>query len=64
MPITAQHQIEPQLLTVEQSAVFLSVSPSTIRNMIRDGTLRYVFVRSAPRIKREDLHSFINSQGA
>jgi len=42
-------------LTVEQASAFLQVTPTTVRSLIRKGSLRAARVGAQWRIRREDL---------
>lgn len=48
-----------ELLTPEEAAAKLVVSPKTIRDWLRDGVLQGVKVGKLWRIREEDLQSFI-----
>lgn len=51
------------LLTVTEVATRLSVSGPTVRRMIDDGELQSIRIRSAIRIKRTSLDSFLQVAG-
>lgn len=51
--------------TVNEAAVFFSISPRTIRRMIKDGELIAVKIRSEYRISQEEIDRYIqNNQTA
>lgn len=49
------------LITTAQTAEILSVSPTTIRNMIKTGVLPAVKIMSEYRIDRDDVTAYINA---
>lgn len=49
------------LMTTAQAAEILSVSPTTIRNMIKAGVLPAVKIMSEYRIDRDDVTAYINA---
>ena len=53
---------ELRLLTPEEAAERLKVSPETIKKWCREGKLRGVKVSVLWRIRQEDLESFIQDQ--
>jgi excisionase family DNA binding protein len=54
------------LMTLRDTAKLLGVSESTVRNLVRDGEIKYFGVRSCIRFVRADVEEFIrrNSRGA
>jgi excisionase family DNA binding protein len=52
-------KVEPLLLTKEQAAEALSVSPRTIDRLLADHTLTSIKVGAATRIARQELDEFI-----
>jgi excisionase family DNA binding protein len=54
----------PQLLTVDDVAARLNVSPSTVRRLIATGELSRVSVRGAVRVSEEDLSSWVDRHRA
>jgi excisionase family DNA binding protein len=47
------------LLTVDQVAGFLAVSPKTVRRMIKDGRLPYHRISGGVRVSAADLDGYI-----
>jgi excisionase family DNA binding protein len=47
-PEQVRKEPEPEVLTVDQAAVVLQVSPRTIRNLIEQGRLRAVHLGGRP----------------
>jgi excisionase family DNA binding protein len=50
---------QPELLTLEQAAGLLGVSPRTLRELAKDGTLPPVHVRRCTRWRRADVLAYI-----
>ncbi|XDZ68482.1 helix-turn-helix domain-containing protein [Alphaproteobacteria bacterium LSUCC0226] len=48
-----------RLLTPEEAADFLSVSPRTIKRLVSDGSLPAIRVRNSMRFKLRDLEMYI-----
>ena len=53
----------PEILTVKEVCDILKVSKSTLYRVIRSNELQSVKVRSAIRIKKDDLVRYIDSYG-
>ncbi len=53
----------PEILTVKEVCDILKVSKSTLYRVIRSNELQAVKVRSAIRIKKDDLVRYIDSYG-
>ena len=54
--------LEPQLLTVSQTAQVLAVSRSTVYRLIDEGRLSTVTIRSTMRIRPNDIKRFLDEQ--
>lgn len=52
------HQLD-RLLTVEEAAVLLSVSPKTVRNWVYKGQIPYIKISRIVRFKRSELDRWI-----
>jgi len=49
------------MLTIEDVAKILNVSPATVRRLIEDGELKAKKIRGQWRIKKEDLDAYLAS---
>jgi excisionase family DNA binding protein len=57
--------VEPQFLTIDDGAIFVSMSAKTLRRLIRDGRLqahRPLGPRGPIRLERADLVAFVRGQ--
>lgn len=51
-----------KLLTVEQAADLLAVTPSTVRDWLKRGVLKGVKLRKMWRIRESDLEAFLKEE--
>jgi excisionase family DNA binding protein len=59
---TAETAIQPVVLSIPQAAVYLGVSPDTVRRLVRGGTIPHARIGNSIRIRRADLDSYIEGQ--
>ena len=58
----AEIAIQPVVLSVPQAGVYLSVSPDTVRRLIRSGTIPHARIGNSIRIRRADLDCYLEGQ--
>ncbi len=51
--------ILPAVLSVSETALYLSVSPDTVRRLIRDGSMPHARVGNSIRIHKKDLDTYL-----
>ena len=54
--------IEPVVLSISQAGAYLSVSPDTMRRLIRNGTVPHARIGNSIRIRRSDLDGYLEHQ--
>jgi excisionase family DNA binding protein len=54
--------IQPVVLSISQAGAYLSVSPDTVRRLIRKGTIPHARIGNSIRIRRADLDGYLESQ--
>lgn len=54
----------PRLLTVQQAATILGCAPNTVYQMLKDGDLRGIRIRTAWRISVTEIQRFLDSGGS
>jgi len=54
--------IQPAVLSIPQAGTYLSVSPDTVRRLIRKGTIPHARVGNSIRIRRTDLDGYLECQ--
>ena len=59
MPKTKSKSVSPQLISVADAAAYLSVSPRTVRRLIKKGEIPVVRIGSALRIAIAVLNAYI-----
>ncbi len=58
----AENVIQPVVLSIPQAGAYLSVSPDTVRRLIRSGTIPHARIGNSIRIRRADLDGYLDSQ--
>ena len=54
--------IQPVVLSIPQAGAYLSVSPDTVRRLIRNGTIPHARIGNSIRIRRADLDGYLERQ--
>ena len=54
--------IQPAVLSIPQAGTYLSVSPDTVRRLIRKGTIPHARIGNSIRIRRADLDGYLECQ--
>jgi excisionase family DNA binding protein len=62
LAMSEPQEIANSLLTKEEAARYLSISPSTISRLIHAGELVHVKIGKSLRFRREDIDAFIQSK--
>ena len=52
----------PVVLSISQAAAYLSVSPDTVRRLIRNGIIPHARIGNSIRIRRTDLDGYLEHQ--
>jgi len=58
----AENVIQPAVLSIPQAGAYLSVSPDTVRRLLRSGTIPHARIGNSIRIRRADLEGYLDSQ--
>ena len=53
---------QPVVLSIPQAGAYLSVSPDTVRRLIRNGTIPHARIGNSIRIRRADLDGYLERQ--
>ena len=54
--------VQPVVLSVSEAGVYLSVSPDTVRRLIRNGTIPHARIGNSIRIRRADVDGYLERQ--
>ena len=57
-----ENAIQPVVLSISQAGAYLSVSPDTVRRLIRNGTIPHARIGNSIRIRRADLDGYLEHQ--
>jgi excisionase family DNA binding protein len=58
----AENVIQPVVLSILQAGSYLSVSPDTVRRLIRGGVIPHARIGNSIRIRRIDLDGYLERQ--
>ena len=59
---TVDTVFQPVVLSVPQAGAYLNVSSDTVRRLIRSGNIPHARIGNSIRIRRADLHGYLESQ--